>query len=84
METVSEPTFAQLAVIIADTIGIPRDSVTPDTALKEIEVDSLALIEVALAAEESFGAEIPSDDLSSATTVQDLYKLVVAAIQVGR
>jgi len=84
MKTVSEPTFEQLAMIIEEKIGIPRDRVTPDTVLEDIEVDSIALIEVALVAEEKFGAEVPTDDLSSASTVQDLYELVVTAFRVGR
>lgn len=83
MGLVSEPTFAQFAMIMAEKIGIPLEDVTPDTTLKEIEVDSLALIEVALAAEENFGGEIPTDDLSSAITVQDLYEFVATAIRVG-
>jgi acyl carrier protein len=83
MGLVSEPTFAQFAMIMAEKIGIPLEDVTPDTTLKEIEVDSLALIEVALVAEENFGGEIPTDDLSSAITVQDLYEFVATAIRVG-
>jgi acyl carrier protein len=84
MGLASDPTFAQFAMIIAEKIAIPLERVTPDTSLKEIEVDSLALIEVALVAEESFGGEVPTDDLNSAITVQDLYELVVAAIRLGR
>jgi acyl carrier protein len=84
MGFVSEPTFAQFAMVIAEKIGIPIENVTPDITLKEIEVDSLALIEVALVAEENFGGEVPTDDLSSAVTVQDLYELVATAIRVGR
>jgi acyl carrier protein len=80
MSTTSEPTFEQLVLIIEEKLGVPRDSVTPDTALRDIEVDSLALIEVALVAEEKFGAEIPTDELSSNGTVQDLYEIVLTAV----
>jgi acyl carrier protein len=84
MSTISEPTFAQLAFIIEDKLGIPSDHVVPGTTLSEIEVDSLALIEVALIAEEQFGAEIPTDKVSSSDTVQDLYELIVAAVRESR
>jgi acyl carrier protein len=80
----SEPTFEQFAMIIAEKAAIPLERVTPDTTLKEIEVDSLALIEVALVAEENFGGEVPTDDLNSAATVQELYELVATAIRIGR
>lgn len=80
MSTEAEPTFEQLALIIEEKLGVPRASITPDTALKDIEVDSLALIEVALVAEERFGAEIPTDEISPSGTVKDLYELVLTAV----
>ncbi|HUY52414.1 MAG TPA: phosphopantetheine-binding protein [Streptosporangiaceae bacterium] len=80
MSTVSEPTFEQLALIIEEKIGVPRDRVRPGTRLKDIEIDSLALIEVALVAEEEFGAEIPTDLINLDGTVQGLYELVLTVV----
>ena len=84
MSTVSEPTFEELALIIQEQFGIPRDQVRPDVTLKDIEVDSIALIEVALIAEERFGTQIPTDDISPDGTVQTFYELVLAAVNAGR
>jgi acyl carrier protein len=80
MSTPAQPTFDQLAEIIQEKLSVPRASITPDTALKDIEVDSLALIEVALVAEERFGAEIPTDEINADGTVKDLYEFVLAAV----
>jgi acyl carrier protein len=84
MSSATQPTFSQLALIIEDKLQIPHDRIRPDTPLKDIEMDSLAILEVALAAEKQFGAEIPTDDLSSDNTVGSLYQLIVAAVSGSR
>lgn len=84
MSSTSQPTFEQLALIIAEKLGIPRQRIRPETVLKNFEVDSLAILEVALAAEEQFGAEIPTDELNSDGTAEDLYHLVLAAVNGSR
>lgn len=85
MSTVSEPTFEQLALIIQEQFGIPRDQIGPDVTLRDIEVDSLALIEVALIAEVRFGTQaIPTEDISSDSTVQSFYEVVLAAVTANR
>lgn len=79
--TTVQPSFEQLAQIIEDKLKIPRDQVQPDTVLKDVEIDSIAIIEVMLAAEKQFGASIPMEDVSVDGTAQDLYQLVVAAVK---
>jgi acyl carrier protein len=83
MSNPSQPTFEQLALIIETKLGIPHESVRPETTLKDIEMDSLAILEVMLAAEKQFGAEMP-DEVSLDSTAEDLYQLVVAAVAGSR
>jgi acyl carrier protein len=83
MSNPSQPTFEQLALIIEKKLGIPLASIQPETALKDIEMDSLAILEVMLAAEKQFGAEMP-DEVSLDSTAADLYQLVVAAVAGSR
>jgi acyl carrier protein len=59
MTSTSGPAFGQLAQIIEDKLGIPRGSVRPDTRLKDLEIDSLSLIEVVLDVEEAHRVEQP-------------------------
>jgi len=83
MTNTLQPTFDQLAVIIEEKLRIPRDQIQPETPLKDIDMDSLAIIEVMLAAEKQFGANIPMEDVNSDGKAEDLYQLVLAAVGAG-
>jgi acyl carrier protein len=80
MTNTVQPSFEQLALIIEDKLKIPREQVQPETVLKDVEIDSIAIIEVMLAAEKQFGASIPMEDITVDGTAEDLYQLVVAAV----
>jgi acyl carrier protein len=80
MDNTLQLTFEQFAVIIAEKLRIPREQVQPETVLKDIDIDSLAIIEVMLAVESQSGASIPIEEVSTDGTVEDLYQLTVAAL----
>lgn len=84
MTNILQPTFEQLAVIIGEKLQIPRDQIKPETALKDIEMDSLAIIEVMLAAETQFGTSIPMEEVTTDGSAEDLYRLVLAAVDASR
>ena len=84
MENALQLTFEQFAVIIGEKLRIPREQIQPETGLKDIEIDSLAIIEVMLAVESQSGASIPTEEVSTDGTVEDLYQLVVAAVGASR
>ncbi|HEX8006053.1 MAG TPA: acyl carrier protein [Trebonia sp.] len=84
MSNSPQPSFEQFALIIEDKLKIPREQVQPETVLKDVEIDSISVIEVMLAAEKQFGAPIPMDDVDVDGTAEDLYQLVVAAVGVGQ
>ena len=55
--------------ITAETLGA-EESITENTSFTEdLHADSLDLFELAMALEEEFGVEIPSEDLEKITTV---------------
>jgi acyl carrier protein len=80
MTNTVQPSFEQLALIIEDKLKIPRDQVQPETVLKDVEIDSIAIIEVMLAAEKQFGVSIPMEDVTVDGTAEDLYHLVAVAV----
>jgi acyl carrier protein len=84
MTNTVQPSFEQLALIIEDKLKIPRDQVQPETVLRDVEIDSIAIIEVMLAAEKQFGASIPMEDVTVDGTAEDLYQIVVAAVGAGQ
>ena len=56
--------------IAADSLGADVSTMTAETSFKEdLGADSLDLFELAMALEEEFGVEIPSEDLEKITTV---------------
>ncbi|MFJ4834148.1 acyl carrier protein [Streptomyces sp. NPDC088747] len=81
MSTFTPPTFEILSRILEEKFGVLRADIRPDTVLEDIELDSLALIEVALTLQKQLGFAIPTEDLNSSGTVSDLYDLVNTAAE---
>lgn len=58
--------------ITAETLGAEAESITENISFTEdLHADSLDLFELAMALEEEFSVEIPSEDLEKITTVAD-------------
>lgn len=59
--------------IIADQLNIEEDTILSESSLKDdLGADSLDLFEVVMALEEEFEIEIPTEDLASVNTVDDI------------
>ena len=66
-----------LAEIIDEVAGVPAEDVTPEkTFVDDLDIDSLSMVEIAVAAQDKFGVEIPDDQLKDLTTVQDVVNYV--------
>lgn len=64
--------LAGLAEIVNEVAGIPVSDVQLDKSfIDDLDVDSLSMVEVVVAAEERFGVKIPDDDVKGLTTVGD-------------
>ncbi|GAB3866238.1 hypothetical protein GCM10028801_38250 [Nocardioides maradonensis] len=62
--------------ILAEVLDIEADTVRPDQVLREIGVDMLALIEVVISVEQTFGVVIADEDARGLTTVAALTSYV--------
>jgi acyl carrier protein len=63
-------TYAEVKKIIIDLLGADEKKVTPEARFREdLEADSLDLVELIMAFEEEFGAEISDEDAQTITTV---------------
>ena len=66
-----------LGEIIEEIAGVPADEVTPTKSfVDDLDIDSLSMVEIAVAAQDKFGVEIPDDQLKDLTTVQDVVNFV--------
>ncbi|MGW5782402.1 phosphopantetheine-binding protein [Streptomyces sp. NPDC003757] len=57
--------------ILTGKFDVPSEEVTPSTVLEDVEVDSLALLELSLLLEKRLGISINEGTLSSAQTVEE-------------
>lgn len=63
----------KLTEIIADQLNVDAADIEPATSFKDdLSADSLDLYEIIMAIEEEYSIEIPSDDLNSIATVEDV------------
>jgi acyl carrier protein len=77
MAMTQEEILAGLAEIIDEIAGVPAAEVTPDkTFVDDLDIDSLSMVEIAVAAQDKFGVEIPDDQLKDLKTVQDVIDYV--------
>jgi acyl carrier protein len=66
-----------LGEIVEEIAGVPADEVTPGKSfVDDLDIDSLSMVEIAVAAQDKFGVEIPDDQLKDLTTVQDVVNFV--------
>ena len=69
--------LAGLAEIIEEIAGTPTDEVTPNANfVDDLDIDSLSMVEIAVAAQDKFGVEIPDEQLKDLKTVQDVVNFV--------
>ena len=69
--------LAGIGEIVEEIAGVPANEVTPSKSfVDDLDIDSLSMVEIAVAAQDKFGVEIPDDQLKDLTTVQDVVNYV--------
>ncbi|TDC19313.1 acyl carrier protein [Streptomyces sp. 8K308] len=72
MAATKEEIIKGLAEIVNEIAGIPTEEVTEEKSFTDdLDVDSLSMVEVVVAAEERFSVKIPDDDVKGLKTVGD-------------
>ena len=65
--------------IIVEQLGVNEDQVIDEAKfVEDLGADSLDTVELVMALEEEFGAEIPDEEAEKLTTVQDAVKYIEA------
>ena len=71
---------AKIKSIVTENLGVSEDQVTPEAKfIEDLGADSLDTVELVMALEEEFGADIPDEDAEKFQTVRDLVKYVEEA-----
>ncbi|MFB7907501.1 acyl carrier protein [Kitasatospora sp. NPDC056076] len=67
-----------LAEIVNEIAGIPGEDVQEDKSFTDdLDVDSLSMVEVVVAAEERFDVKIPDDEVKNLKTVGDAVNYIL-------
>ena len=65
-----DDTYTELKAIVKDLLGADEAKITPEARFREdLEADSLDLVELIMAFEDKFGAEISDEVAQKITTV---------------
>ena len=80
MSMTEQEIVAGIGEIVEEICGIPASQVTPEKKfLEDLEVDSLGMVEIAVAAQDNFGVAIPDEQLRNLETVQSVVDFVRTA-----
>ena len=78
--TTRDELVAGLAEILEEVAGVNPDDVAEDKSFTDdLDVDSLSMVEVVVAAEERFGVKIPDDEVQNLKTVGDAVSYIEKA-----
>ena len=75
-----EQIVSDLAVILNEVAGVDQAKVSADKSfLDDLEVDSLSMVEVVMAAEDKLGVKIPDEEVKNLRTVGDAVAFIKKA-----
>ena len=68
---------AKLTDLLVEELGLDRGKIKPAASFeKDLEVDSLGVVELLMALEDAFGVTIPDDEAERIVTVADAVDLI--------
>lgn len=80
MAITEQEVLAGIKEIVEEVAGVPGSDVEMSKNFTDdLDVDSLSMVEVVVAAEERFGVKIPDDQVSAMLTVGDAVNFIVKA-----
>ncbi|MBM7170556.1 acyl carrier protein [Streptomyces sp. G44] len=66
----------QLKEILSNKLKVSPEAITPEATKDDIELDSLAVVELSLLLKSELGIDVSDDDLLEAETVADMVELM--------
>jgi acyl carrier protein len=78
-----ENTFDIVSSLIANKLEIDKNTISPDSVLTELGLDSLDIFDIIFEAEDKFGIKVPNPS-EAIITVQDVVRLVDQLLLEGK
>ena len=77
-----EEIFAKVKEVIIDQLSVEDDDVTSEASFfDDLGADSLDIVELVMALEDSFGVSIPDEEAESIKTVGDAVEYITANME---
>ncbi|MFC9244743.1 acyl carrier protein [Streptomyces sp. NPDC057136] len=70
--------YNRMVKLLQTGFGLEADEITPDQTFSDLELDSLALVELSLAAQEEFGVPVNDEDISAQDTISQAAEVIAA------
>ncbi len=70
--------YDRVKELLVEKFGVSADDVTPEATFADLDLDSLDLVEFALAAEEEMGVRISDEEAEQLETLDDTVTLLEA------
>lgn len=75
----SQEVLSGLAIIVNEVAGVPVEDVQSDKSfVDDLDIDSLSMVEVVMAAEDKWGVKIPDSEVKNLKTVGDAVAYIEA------
>ena len=68
--------FDRVSELLVSKFGVPAEQIKPEATFEDLDLDSLDLVEFALAAEEDLGVRITDDEAAELETLADTVALL--------
>lgn len=72
----SSSVYDRVTTILVDNFGVDQEAVSPEATFEDLDLDSLDLVEFALAAEEELGVRIEDEEAEGLQTLGAAVKLL--------
>ncbi|MHB6911225.1 acyl carrier protein [Streptomyces sp. DB-54] len=66
----------QVATLLVERFGVEADEASADTSMRDLDLDSLSLVEFSLVAEKEFGVKLSDDEVKLDDTIADVAELI--------
>lgn len=70
--------YEQLKQIMARKFQVPNEDIKPQATLDDLGLDSLDLVELALAIQKEIGVRVTDDDLAEASRLESIVDLIMS------
>jgi acyl carrier protein len=68
--------YDKVKELLVDKFGVEEEEISPEATFEDLDLDSLDLVEFALAAEDELGVRITDEEAEQLETLDDTVKLL--------